>query len=143
MVPSIHSHLNIFNDSMNMRQIILLDKHNIELREVPAPTAEDLGPNQVLIKVRRIGVCGSEIHSYHGEPSTSKVLKLFLLLNIQSRCKSLGCSDFLFLLFGRIGSFLPHFPTRSPSGFPLKFRASFSLFNLLLKSRFSNPSLKF
>ena len=47
---------------MNMRQIILLDKHNIELREVPAPTAEDLGPNQVLIKVRRIGVCGSEIH---------------------------------------------------------------------------------
>ena len=54
-----------------MRQIILLDKHNIELREVPAPTAEDLGPNQVLIKVRRIGVCGSEIHSYHGEhPAT-------------------------------------------------------------------------
>lgn len=29
------------------------------------------------------------------------------------------------------------------SGFPLKFRASFSRFNLLLKSRFPNPSLKF
>ena len=54
-----------------MRQIILLDKHKIELREVPAPTAKDLGGHQVLIKVHRIGVCGSEIHSYHGEhPAT-------------------------------------------------------------------------
>ena len=54
-----------------MRQVVLLDKHKLELREVPAPTAVDLGPNQVLIKVHRIGVCGSEIHSYHGEhPAT-------------------------------------------------------------------------
>ena len=54
-----------------MRQVILLDKHKIEFREVPAPTAEELGANQVLIKVHRIGVCGSEIHSYHGEhPAT-------------------------------------------------------------------------
>ena len=54
-----------------MRQVILLDKHKIEFREVPAPTAEELGANQVLITVHRIGVCGSEIHSYHGEhPAT-------------------------------------------------------------------------
>lgn len=54
-----------------MRQIILQDKHKIELRDVPAPTPADLGDHQVLLKIRRIGVCGSEIHSYHGEhPAT-------------------------------------------------------------------------
>lgn len=54
-----------------MRQVVLLDKHKIELRDVPAPTPEELGNHQVLIKVHRIGVCGSEIHSYHGEhPAT-------------------------------------------------------------------------
>jgi len=36
----------------------------IEFTEVPVPEVAD---NQVLIKVRRIGVCGSDIHVYHGK----------------------------------------------------------------------------
>lgn len=43
----------------------------MEFREVPAPKAEELGPHQILINVKRIGICGSEIHSYHGQhPAT-------------------------------------------------------------------------
>ena len=41
----------------------------IEFDEVPAPAA---GPDEVLVRVRRIGVCGSDIHVYHGKhPYTS------------------------------------------------------------------------
>lgn len=41
----------------------------ITIREVGRPSIED---NQVLIQVRRIGVCGSDIHVYHGlHPYTS------------------------------------------------------------------------
>lgn len=42
---------------------------NIEFREVPAPGK--LAPNEVLLKIQRIGVCGSDIHVFHGEhPAT-------------------------------------------------------------------------
>ena len=45
---------------------------HIEMREVAAPNAAELGERQVLIKVKRIGICGSEIHSYHGlHPATN------------------------------------------------------------------------
>ena len=37
---------------------------NIELRDVPAP---EPGPGQVLLRIKRIGVCGSDIHVYHGK----------------------------------------------------------------------------
>jgi 2-desacetyl-2-hydroxyethyl bacteriochlorophyllide A dehydrogenase len=41
----------------------------IELREVPEPEA---GPGQVLLRVRRIGICGSDVHVNHGRhPFTS------------------------------------------------------------------------
>lgn len=54
-----------------MRQAVLSRPEHIELRDVPAPSPEDLGDNQVLVKIRRIGICGSEIHSYHGvHPAT-------------------------------------------------------------------------
>lgn len=54
-----------------MRQAILLAPKHIEFREVEAPKAEQLEPHQVLINVKRIGICGSEIHSYHGlHPAT-------------------------------------------------------------------------
>lgn len=43
----------------------------IEFREVPDLTAAQLGDDEILINVRKIGICGSEIHSYHGEhPAT-------------------------------------------------------------------------
>jgi L-iditol 2-dehydrogenase len=41
----------------------------IEIRDVPAPVP---GEGEVLLRIRRIGVCGSDIHVYHGlHPYTS------------------------------------------------------------------------
>lgn len=54
-----------------MRQVVLTAPKTIELREVPAPAAEDLKADEVLLRIKRIGICGSEIHSYHGQhPAT-------------------------------------------------------------------------
>ena len=54
-----------------MRQAVLIEPKHIEFRDVPAPVATDLKDHQVLINVKRIGICGSEIHSYHGQhPAT-------------------------------------------------------------------------
>lgn len=41
----------------------------IVYREIPIP---EVGPDQVLVKIKRIGVCGSDIHVFHGShPYTS------------------------------------------------------------------------
>ena len=38
---------------------------------MPNPTATQLNENEILIHIKKIGICGSEIHSYHGEhPAT-------------------------------------------------------------------------
>ena len=36
---------------------------------MPVPTA---GPGQVLVKIKRIGICGSDIHVYHGKHPYTK-----------------------------------------------------------------------
>ena len=52
-----------------MLQQVMTAPGEIEFREVPVPEPEE---NQVLVKIRKIGVCGSDIHVYHGEhPFTS------------------------------------------------------------------------
>lgn len=54
-----------------MRQAVLTEPEHIVFQDVPAPKAEDLGPHEVLLKIKRIGICGSEIHSWHGKhPAT-------------------------------------------------------------------------
>ena len=54
-----------------MRQAILVAPKHIEFKEVAAPKAEDLKEHQILVNIKRIGICGSEIHSYHGlHPAT-------------------------------------------------------------------------
>ena len=54
-----------------MRQAVLVAPKHIEFKEVAAPKAEDLKEHQVLVNIKRIGICGSEIHSYHGlHPAT-------------------------------------------------------------------------
>lgn len=54
-----------------MRQAVLVEPKHIEFREVEAPKASDLKEHQVLLNIKRIGICGSEIHSYHGcHPAT-------------------------------------------------------------------------
>jgi L-iditol 2-dehydrogenase len=52
-----------------MRQAVMTAPGNIEYRDVPLPEPVR---GQVLIKIIRIGVCGSDMHVYHGKhPFTS------------------------------------------------------------------------
>ena len=48
-----------------MKQAIMISPGIIEYKNVPAPA--DLQPDEVLLKIQRIGVCGSDIHVFHGE----------------------------------------------------------------------------
>ncbi len=47
-----------------MRQAVMVQPGEIEFREVPTPI---IGDEQVLIHVKRIGICGSDIHVFHGQ----------------------------------------------------------------------------
>lgn len=50
-----------------MRKVIMTAPKTIVVQnDAPAPKAEDLKGNEILLNIKRIGVCGSEIHSYHG-----------------------------------------------------------------------------
>lgn len=54
-----------------MRQVVLVEPEHLEFRDVEAPRAETLEAHQVLANIKRIGICGSEIHSYFGQhPAT-------------------------------------------------------------------------
>ncbi len=46
-----------------MRQSVLTAPHTIIFREAPEPMA---GPGEVLVRIQRIGICGSDVHAYHG-----------------------------------------------------------------------------
>ena len=48
-----------------MRQAVMTKPGEIEIREVPEP--RQVGKNEVKLKIRKIGVCGSDIHVYHGK----------------------------------------------------------------------------
>jgi len=52
-----------------MLQQVMTAPGVIEINEVPVPRIKD---NQILVKIMRIGICGSDIHVYHGKhPFTS------------------------------------------------------------------------
>lgn len=52
-----------------MLQQVMTEPKQIIFREVPVPSPEK---GQVLVEIKRIGVCGSDIHVYHGmHPFTS------------------------------------------------------------------------
>ena len=52
-----------------MRQAVMTAPGRIEIRDAPAP---EPGPGQVRLRVRRIGICGSDVHVWHGRhPYTS------------------------------------------------------------------------
>ena len=52
-----------------MRQAIMVSPGKIELRDVPEPG--QLKDDEVLLRIKRIGVCGSDIHVFHGKhPAT-------------------------------------------------------------------------
>ena len=46
-----------------MKQQLVTAPKSITFRDVPVPQP---GPGQVLVKIKKIGVCGSDIHVYHG-----------------------------------------------------------------------------
>jgi 2-desacetyl-2-hydroxyethyl bacteriochlorophyllide A dehydrogenase len=47
-----------------MKQAIMTNPGQIEIHETPVPTP---GAGEVLLRIQRIGVCGSDIHVYHGK----------------------------------------------------------------------------
>jgi 2-desacetyl-2-hydroxyethyl bacteriochlorophyllide A dehydrogenase len=46
-----------------LKQAVMKAPGIIEIRDVEEPTP---GPGEVLLKVQRIGICGSDVHVYHG-----------------------------------------------------------------------------
>ena len=52
-----------------MLQQVMTAPGQIEFREVPIP---EITPEQVLVKIQKIGVCGSDIHVYHGKNPFTK-----------------------------------------------------------------------
>jgi len=47
-----------------MKQAVLIEPQKVIFQDVPKP---EPGPGQVLVQVKRIGVCGSDIHAYYGK----------------------------------------------------------------------------
>src|SRR5665647_2160261 len=47
-----------------MLQQVMTSPGVIELNEVPVPQIKD---SQILVKIMKIGICGSDIHVYHGK----------------------------------------------------------------------------
>lgn len=43
-----------------------LKPHSVEMGEVPVP---EIGPEDVLLAVKAVGVCGSDLHQYQGKQS--------------------------------------------------------------------------
>ena len=52
-----------------MLQEVMTAPREIRFDRVPVPTA---GPGQVLVKIKRLGICGSDIHVYHGKHPYTK-----------------------------------------------------------------------
>ena len=52
-----------------MLQQVMTKPGEIIFQEVPVPEVKD---DQVLVKIRNIGVCGSDIHVYHGKHPFTK-----------------------------------------------------------------------
>lgn len=46
-----------------MRALVLTDYGRLEVKDVPAP---EVGPKDVLVRVQACGICGSDVHGYHG-----------------------------------------------------------------------------
>lgn len=52
-----------------MLQQVMITPKNIRFDTVPIPQPD---PGQILIKIKRIGICGSDIHVYHGKHPYTK-----------------------------------------------------------------------
>ena len=57
-----------------MRALQLVGTRRLELAEVSIP--EEVGPGDVLIRVAAVGICGTDLHYYRGEPAGYETLPL-------------------------------------------------------------------
>lgn len=55
--------------SSMMKQAVMTAPGEIEFRNIEVPVP---GPDQVLVKIKKIGICGSDIHVYHGKHPYTK-----------------------------------------------------------------------
>ena len=53
-----------------MKAAVLVAPERFEVREVPLPV---LGHDDVLVKVKRCGLCGTDMHIYHGKYSADRL----------------------------------------------------------------------
>lgn len=53
-----------------MKALLLTDKETMELREVDQPA---YAADEVLVKVHYCGICGTDVHIFHGEPGSAEV----------------------------------------------------------------------
>lgn len=49
-----------------MKALVYLGANSLELRDVPVPVPE---AGEVLVRVEAVGICGSDMHAYHGHDS--------------------------------------------------------------------------
>ncbi|TPX68458.1 hypothetical protein CcCBS67573_g07170 [Chytriomyces confervae] len=49
-----------------MKAVVLAEPFRVEVRNVAAPSAEDLAPGEAIVKVALAGLCGSDLHVYRG-----------------------------------------------------------------------------
>jgi L-iditol 2-dehydrogenase len=49
---------------MLMKQVVLQAPQDVRVVEAPRP---DPGPDELLIAIARVGICGSDLHAYHGQ----------------------------------------------------------------------------
>ena len=47
-----------------MKQAVMTAPGEIEIRDIPEPSP---GPGEALLRIQRIGVCGSDVHVFHGK----------------------------------------------------------------------------
>ena len=47
-----------------MKQVTLVSEKTFEVKDVPVPS---YAPNQAMLKVKAVGICGSDIHAYYGK----------------------------------------------------------------------------
>ena len=54
-----------------MRSNYFMGNKRFEVRREPVPRP---GKNEVLVKVMACGICGTDVHIYHGEPGSAEVV---------------------------------------------------------------------
>ncbi|MGX6977648.1 zinc-dependent alcohol dehydrogenase family protein [Vagococcus elongatus] len=59
-----------------MKALVLTEKEKITLNEIAKP---EISPEEVLVKVSYCGICGTDVHIFHGEPGSAEVTPPIIL----------------------------------------------------------------